>query len=538
MIRKQKRLLADAEGRVLSSYVAASAAGGPALRDVLAESVYCELRRLQTQDASREKQNDLAFWHMVRTQLHKGSDAAMRHLLSRAIHRYAVEVCGNMNMRIYQLMSRMAPPALGLLLNAWSPKKLLTQSWQHGALDDTIILQGETEHLRRLQGIGTIILAPTHVSNLDSVVLAFAAYRLGLPPFVYGAGLNLFGNPLLALFMHNLGAYTVDRRKQDPLYKNVLKTYATATLRAGDSNLFFPGGTRSRSGALEHHLKLGLLGTGLAAYTQNIQEQRPRPSIFIVPTTLSFQLVLEAETLIDDFLKDVGKSRYIISDDEFAEPSRIYDFLSQLMALESKIYITVGQPMDPFGNRVDDAGVSLDPHGRRVDARRFVMVQGKVCADPQRDAEYTREVGARLLTAYAQDNVLQSTHAVAYVVLALLRRANPDLEQMRLLRAGGRVEHFALTEVYRATEVLLTALRGLQRAGRVRLAPALAFGRADDVVADATSHFATYHRPPVMVRQGDVLHVRQRSLLFYYHNRLTGYGLEHVLDVPVLRKVG
>ena len=42
--------------------------------------------------------------------------------------------------------------------------------------------------------------------------------------------------------------------------------------------------------------------------------------MFIVPATLSFQLVLEAETLIDDFLKEVGKSRYIITDDEFASP--------------------------------------------------------------------------------------------------------------------------------------------------------------------------------------------------------------------------
>ena len=36
-----------------------------------------------------------------------------------------------------------------------------------------------------------------------------------------------------------------------------------------DPSLFFPGGTRSRSGGIEKHLKLGLLGTALDAQYMN-----------------------------------------------------------------------------------------------------------------------------------------------------------------------------------------------------------------------------------------------------------------------------
>ena len=121
----------------------------------------------------------------------------------------------------------------------------------------------------------------------------------------------------MGFFMRNLGAYTVDRRKTDPLYKDVLKEYATLTIENGYDNLFFPGGTRSRAGAVEHRLKLGLLGTGVQAYINNLRRKVSKPNVYIVPATLSFQLVLEAETLIDDFLKEAGKARYIISDDEF-----------------------------------------------------------------------------------------------------------------------------------------------------------------------------------------------------------------------------
>src|SRR6185436_18130912 len=103
---------------------------------------------------------------------------------------------------------------------------------------------------------------------------------------------------------------------------------------------------------------------------------KPTPRMFIVPATISYELVLEAETLIDDFLKEVGKSRYIITDDEFSKPKRVFDFVRQLFSLDSKIFFTIGRGMDPFGNPVDDDGESLDPRGRRVDPSRYVLVNG------------------------------------------------------------------------------------------------------------------------------------------------------------------
>ena len=45
------------------------------------------------------------------------------------------------------------------------------------------------------------------------------------------------------------------------LYKEVLKTFSQVILERGMHSIFFPGGTRSRSGAVERKLKLGLAGT-------------------------------------------------------------------------------------------------------------------------------------------------------------------------------------------------------------------------------------------------------------------------------------
>lgn len=84
---------------------------------------------------------------------------------------------------------------------------------------------------------GTVVLAPTHQSHMDSIVLGYALYRMGLPPFTYGAGLNLFGNPLLSFFLRHLGACRIDRRKKNALYKAVLKEYAAVSIEYGDDGL-------------------------------------------------------------------------------------------------------------------------------------------------------------------------------------------------------------------------------------------------------------------------------------------------------------
>ena len=68
---------------------------------------------------------------------------------------------------------------------------------------------------------------------MDSVVFGFALERAGLPPATYGAGKNLFTNPVLSYFMHNLGAYRVDRRLKHVLYKDVLKAYSCVLIENG-----------------------------------------------------------------------------------------------------------------------------------------------------------------------------------------------------------------------------------------------------------------------------------------------------------------
>ncbi|MCA9696810.1 MAG: 1-acyl-sn-glycerol-3-phosphate acyltransferase, partial [Myxococcales bacterium] len=293
------KVVSEVTGRIIDRLGVApppGAAPGRPLAELINETLWWEQERLRDGDENDEDlQAERRFYAEIRRALPRVSEGEQLRLLERIVHRYADEIAGNFNPTVYKLATKVGPPMLSALLTGLSPRRLLGGE-AVPRLDKHVIVEGEIANLGRLHERGTLIVTPTHSSNLDSLVIGYAIHELGLPPLTYGAGLNLFRNPIVGKFMFNLGAYTVDRRKRDPLYKQTLKEYATVALEFGQDNLFFPGGTRSRSGAVERRLKKGLLGCSVAAYRNNLQRRRERPGVFIVPCTISYPLVLEAST--------------------------------------------------------------------------------------------------------------------------------------------------------------------------------------------------------------------------------------------------
>ena len=66
-------------------------------------------------------------------------------------------------------------------------------------------------------------MVPTHFTHLDSALIGWAISHLGLPPFMYGAGMVLFNMSIFSYFMDSLGAYKVDRRKKTSLISRNIK---------------------------------------------------------------------------------------------------------------------------------------------------------------------------------------------------------------------------------------------------------------------------------------------------------------------------
>ena len=528
----RERIQIEVVSRVVERCVEEARRSGSDHLDLLIQdTLYHERRRLEGEPPDVVRA-EAPFYDELQRRLRHASPSDRRDIVTAIARRFVAEVVGNFDERVYRLSTRLIPPGLQALLTATSLLRLLSPGRAGGGLAEHLRVEGELDHVRALLQHGTLVVVPTHLSNLDSVVMGYVAYLIGLPPLCYGAGLNLFTNPLLSFFMRNLGAYKVDRKKTCILYKEVLKEYATCSLEMGYHNLFFPGGTRSRSGAIESKLKLGLLGTGVRAYIDNLLAGRARPNVYVVPCSISYMLVLEAETLIADHLKETGRSRYIIEDDEFSRPRRILNFLSSIMSLDSQISITFGAPLDVFGNRVNTEGQSMDARGRVIDARPYVCKGGKPVHDAQRDAQYTRELADEVCREYLRQNVVMPTHLLAWVLMQALKRRNPGLDLYRMLRTGGEVASFPMQEVHAGVERALRPLKERSPNGDVpwpRLAPVLQGDDVQAIVAEGLKYFGIYHTRPPARRRGDRVFHEDRNLLLYYGNRLRGYELERAV---------
>lgn len=513
---EREEIIRDTGARVHASRVAAARAGGDHLEYVLNEAAFREIERLVkygSDDAIGEV-GSLGFWRGVAKRVGNASDSQKERLLRDITGSYARDIAGNFDPKVYAFANKVIPVGLNLLFQAQSRDGAKVRG-----LRDRIEIEGDIETVASLAERGTLIVAPTHVSNLDSIVIGWALAEVGLPPVTYGAGKNLFSNPGISYFMQNLGAYKVDRRISHALYKECLKAYSEVLLERGYHSLFFPGGTRSRSGMVEEKLKLGLLGTGVSAYQRSLANGSPRP-IYVVPLTLNFGLCLEAEGLIHDYLRAVGREYYLIPDDPFDSPLEVLRFITKIARMETSMVLRFGKPIDILGHAVDAQGNSYDSRGRRVDpARFFETAPGVYGADNARDREFTREAGEALADAFVRETVIMPTQFVSYVLFEAARRRFPDLDLARVLRFS-RDLHIPWDEINAEAGSLRDRLRADHDAGRIRLFRTLLERSIPEIIDSALEGLGMYHPVVPAIATGQGVRLNNMNLLCYYSNRM------------------
>jgi glycerol-3-phosphate O-acyltransferase len=519
----RERLLAEVERRVVARRVSEARHGGDAsLEYVLNDVAFCEIRRLE---AHHGKNGAIDRWRDLSRRLVAMTEEDKQTELRALVRHYGQDVVGNFDPRVYRFATGLGPSILGFVFSPIGSLREGVAALRH--LDARIHSDGELDIVRQCAERGTIVVTPTHSSNMDSPAIGLGLLRAQLPPVTYGAGKNLFSNPFISFFMRNLGAYRVDRRLKFELYKDVLKEYSTVLLEHGYHSLFFPGGTRCRSNVVERQLKLGLLGTTVTAYKNLVREGAPNKRLYIVPATINYRLVLEAETLIDDYLAEVGKSRYIITDDEFSRLGRILEFFRKILVHEGSVVVRFGRPLDPFGNDITDDGESIDRAGRVVDPASFVRgADGEVTDDDQRDAEYTRALGRRLSAAFPRLTVFHATHLLSRALYDAVAQAAGTRDIYRLLRVSPATLAVSLEDAITNVTRLRARIANTPVWGAEH--PLLAPQAAMAIVDDAVRGLGTYHTRPVVARLGEVLRVEDIKLLYYYQNRTAHIPVEGV----------
>ncbi|MGB0840551.1 MAG: 1-acyl-sn-glycerol-3-phosphate acyltransferase, partial [Chitinophagales bacterium] len=407
------------------------------LQDEIARVMYLERKRMKEEPWKVDPADENKFWKNVNKQLIRAStqkiteldEDELKYTVKSIVARYGQEIAGNFKIKPYRNASNILPILFSRLLNAMSPKTIAGQA---PVFQERVKITGDIPMIRELAKKGTVMVVPTHSSNLDSILVGWGMHALGLPAFIYGAGLNLFNWSWFGYLMGNLGPYRLDRRKKNKFYLQTLKDYALLNLQHGCHSIFFPGGTRSRSGKIEDKLKLGLVGTAFEAQRQSFMstpaiDVNPNAlkngnKIFVVPLVINYHFVLEASSLIDQHLKRMGQEKYYIKKERFPPLRTVANFVWKSLKARSEAILALGTPMDIFGNNVDVAGNSIAPNGQFVDMKSYYISNGEFKFDAQRNQEYTRMLGEKIQQQYYQKNTVLSSNLVAFAAFELLDR--------------------------------------------------------------------------------------------------------------------
>jgi glycerol-3-phosphate O-acyltransferase len=508
-----------------------------ALFDELASTLYQERIRVTTSRWKSDPEDEKDFWNNVKGQIIKfqkaqswedNDRAILETLLKKILYRYAYEIVANFKPRIFELAQKFLPRILFLFLNSKlnSPFKFLFRKMS--SFYEKFIITGDFELIRNLSKKGTIVVVPTHFSNTDSPLVGWALSSIGLEPVTYGAGINLVGTQPLSFMLNNLGAYKLDRRRKNALYLELLKSYSQMAIERDTPSLFFPGGTRSRSGALESKLKLGLLSTAVEAQQENFIHNRKK--IFVLPLVINYQYNIECSSLINQHLVEIGKEKYVSDSFEYSTTYKIIRFFKHLFHADTEVVVSFGKPLDIIGNEVNSNGDSIAPNGKPFDIKGYFEVENKIVRDEQRNFEYTKILGSKIVSSYFENNTVMTAPLVAFVYFIQLKKRHKHLSLFEIMLLPREDRIVSRDNMMAGMAAIIVKLKDLEKLNKVNLSEIIKESTIDNVLANGMNSISLFNSKKVVYADSDGnINSQDVRLAYFYHNRLIGYNLEEYL---------
>ncbi|MBK7805865.1 MAG: 1-acyl-sn-glycerol-3-phosphate acyltransferase [Saprospiraceae bacterium] len=503
------------------------------LHDLISKTIYMENQRIKLTPWKVDPPDEKAYWKSISNELEGAATRedkieVEQELLKRIINRYNEEIVGHFMPKTFLFSRIFLTSFFKRIFNRY----FASGQWRWGnkkTLQQKIKVKGNVELIRTLFEKGTVVILPTHYSNLDSIMVGYAIdANVGLPSFSYGAGLNLYNVEIVAYFINRLGAFRVDRRKKNPIYLECLKSMTGYSLIEGVNCLFFPGGTRSRSGQTEDKLKLGLISSVIEAQRLHLENNNEK-KIFVVPLNLGYHFVLEASHLIDQHLQLVGKDKYKRTKGGGPSFANVVRFIKDLYTKSSEMYMSFGDPLDVFGNKVDADGISYDKFNHVVEMKDYFTIEGELSSNSQREGVYAKILGETVVDSYKKFNVILSSNVVAFVAFHLIYEEYKESGLLHLVNQ--RNFSFAIdnSKFEEHVGLLLNHIVSLSTQGVVTISDE-SWSDVKQLIHEGLSKLGIYHAVDILKKDKTAQIICQDiRQLYFYHNRLLNYGFEEFM---------
>ncbi len=503
------------------------------INSLISKTISLEKQRIKLNAWKVDPPDDNEYWSKIKKDLEVSENLEEKQelqlqLLKKIVNRYNNEIVPTFKPRTFKFGRLFLTSFFSRIFNKYFEKGMFRWGSKKD-LSQKIILKGPIEKIRELYKKGTLVMVPTHYSNLDSIMIGYAIdTNMGLPFFSYGAGLNLLNNEIVGYFINRLGAFRVDRRKKNPIYLECLKSMTSFSVYEGLNCLFFPGGTRSRSGCTEDKLKLGLLGSAIEAQRMHI-ESNSQQKVFLVPLSVGYHFVMEAPSLVDQHLRSLGKEQYNKSSASKPTTGSLIQFIKQIYTKSSEVYMSFGEPLDILGNQLDINGNSIDKFGRNIDVESYFITEEGIANDKQRDGIYAKNLAEALVKSYKKHNVILSSNVVSFVAFHMINTEYKDEGYIQIINKKHATFEIAYEDFLNKVTDLVKHILIMHKNGEVTLSDE----PWDDIavlVERGIEKGGIYHAKPLLeITKKNTVLCRDFRLLYFYHNRLSNYGLENLM---------
>jgi glycerol-3-phosphate O-acyltransferase len=194
--------------------------------------------------------------------------------------------------------------------------------------------------------------------------------------------------------------------------------------------------------------------------------------------------------------------------------------------------VRVGKPLDVFGNFVDLEGNSVTEGGLPIEPNEWLKTEGVIRPHPQRDHEYTRILGNKLAERFHAEHTVLSSQLVAFAFFEGLRKKYPDLDLYRFVRLSLEQRRLSEEELMGECKEMLRRAIEASMKGQFHLEDGLLGAHVDPRVwvQEGLDKLGIFHGHAVIKKEDGIYYSEDMNLLYYYRNRLAGFGLSLLAD--------
>jgi glycerol-3-phosphate O-acyltransferase len=187
--------------------------------------------------------------------------------------------------------------------------------------------------------------------------------------------------------------------------------------------------------------------------------------------------------------------------------------------------------MDVLGYRLDANAVSIDDRNQQVDIKEFFSLHGKIEANRQREAVYTRKLAEKVVENYERYYVVLTSHLVAFTAFQILRKMHPSMDLYALMRLPVDMLSIPMPVFKKTFMTILDILRNMESEDMIRMQSELHTLEPDEMIRHGIKYLGSFHAVwPLKFGQHDNIVAKNPMLVFYYHNRLSGFHIEEKIS--------